>query len=206
VVNAARASFEKEEDTLTEKGINLLTYLAKNKHESPFRHCALTFEIKAPLFVARQMWRYVVASCHTEDMFAWSEASRRYVTSEPDFYIPNKNEWRGTPENKKQGSSGNVPTLVGVKYTDLLEDSILQGVKLYESAMKNGICAEQARLFLPAYSMYVTWRWTSSLQAVVHFLNQRLDQHAQYEIQLYAKAIQPLVEARFPYSYKALMG
>lgn len=207
VVNAARASFEKEENELTEKGISLINYLAKNDHQSPFRHCAFTFEIKAPLFVARQMWRYIVASNQTEDQNAWSEASRRYITSEPEFYIPKSDEWRGSPENKKQGSTGIVNSIVGTKYSDFLEDTIEEGIRLYEGAMRNGICAEQARLFLPAYAMYITWRWTVSLPALVHFLKQRLDSHAQKEIQDYAKAIQTVVSSRqnIFYSFDSLM-
>ena len=56
-----------------------------------------------------------------------------------------------------------------------------------------------ARLFLPsAYGLYVRWYWTASLQSVIHFLTQRMDAHAQVEIQEYAKAVKKLAEDEFP--------
>ncbi|MFP3958496.1 FAD-dependent thymidylate synthase, partial [Bacillus paralicheniformis] len=69
-----------------------------------------------------------------------------------------------------------------------------------ERAMKSGVCAEQARLFLPAYGMYVRYYWTASLQSVAHFLNQRLAHDSQVEIQEYAKAVYELVKPKFPVS------
>ncbi len=79
-----------------------------------------------------------------------------------------------------------------------------QGLRKYEAALADGICAEQARLFLPAYGMYVRWYWTASLQSVAHFLAQRLEHDAQKEIQLYAKAILELIRPMFPVSLEML--
>ncbi|HYF47656.1 MAG TPA: FAD-dependent thymidylate synthase, partial [Acidimicrobiales bacterium] len=102
VANAARVSFAKEsawiEDddgefvrrVLAEKDRRLIRFLARNGHTSPFRHAFATLEVKAPLFVARQWWKYVVGSDHTMD--GWNEVSRRYVEDEPEFYVPR--EWR----------------------------------------------------------------------------------------------------------------
>jgi thymidylate synthase (FAD) len=46
--------------------------------------------------------------------------------------------------------------------------------------------------------MYVRWRWTASLNALLHFITLRLDGHAQHEIQLYADAIFQEVKVAFP--------
>jgi thymidylate synthase (FAD) len=70
--------------------------------------------------------------------------------------------------------------------------------------MDDGIAPELARLFLPAYGMYVRWRWTVSLQGVMTFLNQRLEHDAQWEIQEYAKAVKLLSQDAFPQTLKAL--
>ena len=155
VVNAARASFAKESKQLEQKDAQLIDFLIRENHMSPFRHAMVTFEFKAPLMVARQHWKYVVGSDHTMD--AWNESSRRYVTMEPEFYIPANDEWRLAPDNKKQGSGGPIGPWIGAVLTDELKRYIEQGEALYNMAMENGVAAEQARLFLPAYGMYVVY-------------------------------------------------
>jgi thymidylate synthase (FAD) len=64
--------------------------------------------------------------------------------------------------------------------------------------LDDGVAPEQARLLLPAYAMYVRWRWTASLNALLHFISLRMDSHAQYEIQAYADAIFTEVQKAFP--------
>jgi thymidylate synthase (FAD) len=181
----------------------LIAFLASHGHTSPFRHATLQFEVYAPLMVARQWWKYVVGGDHT--MEAWNESSRRYVTEEPRFYVPSYCEWRGAATNSKQGSAGHVDIAIGEKWTGILDALVEQGEALYEQAMADGICAEQARLFLPAYGMYVRWYWTASLQSVCHFLNQRLNHDAQAEIQAYAKAVYALAKPLFPVSIDELV-
>ena len=202
VVNSARVSYDKESTELSEKDARLIRFLAREGHTSPFRHATLQFEMYAPLMVARQHWKYVVGSDHTMD--AWNESSRRYITEEPAFYIPKANEWRSAPENSKQGSGEPILTSLGTYYTDQLETLISVGERLYNHAIEDGVCAEQARLFLPAYGMYVRYYWTASLQSVAHFLQQRLAHDSQVEIQEYAKAVKALVEPHFPVSIAEL--
>ncbi|WP_202404796.1 FAD-dependent thymidylate synthase [Shimazuella alba] len=202
VVNAARVSYAKESTEWSEKDLRLIRFLAREGHTSPFRHVMLQFEIYAPLMVARQWWKYVVGSSHMEgtgdSLEAWNESSRRYITEEPIFYIPNPGEWREKPENSKQGSGQAIEAESGKDYTKKLMDYVEAGVQKYEEALADGICAEQARLFLPAYGMYVRWYWTASLQSVSHFLSQRLEHDAQKEIQLYANAVLQLSMPLFP--------
>ncbi|MCJ8013228.1 FAD-dependent thymidylate synthase [Paenibacillus sp. KQZ6P-2] len=210
VVNAARVSFAKESQELSEKDIRLIKFLAREGHTSPFRHVIVQYEIYAPLMVARQWWKYVIGSSHAEgtgdSMEAWNESSRRYITEEPVFYVPGSEEWRSKPENSKQGSGEVLGTEKGEKLTSELLEYIELGVQKYEAAIQNGVCAEQARLFLPAYGMYVRWYWTASLQSVCHFLHQRLEHDAQKEIQDYAKAILELSRPLYPSSIEELIG
>lgn len=107
VVNAARVSFykesewdhhihlDKEFDVLKEKDAKLINYLAKHEHLSPFNHAFLSFRVKAPIFVARQLVKH--------KFLPWNEVSRRYVTDDLEFYVPSI--WRKKAENVKQGSS-----------------------------------------------------------------------------------------------------
>lgn len=201
IVNAARASFAKESKEMTLADEKLISFLVREEHMSPFRHAFITFEFKAPLMVARQHWKYIVGSDHAMD--GWNESSRRYVTSDPEFYIPDI--WRSAPENKKQGSGAPVDDHLQVELSKDLIRFYSEGIELYEQAMSNGVAAEQARLFLPAYGMYVNYRWSCSLQSAMLFLNQRLAEDSQVEIQEYAKAVYELIKDKFPISIKYLM-
>ena len=72
VVNAARVSFGKQKEALGFTGaeggamrpilhdsdVKLINYLAKHKHMSPFGHCFVSFHVKAPIFVARQLVKH----------------------------------------------------------------------------------------------------------------------------------------------------
>jgi thymidylate synthase (FAD) len=204
VVNAARVSYDKESYEFEPRDEKLLSFLVREGHTSPFRHAALTFEVYAPLFVARQWWKYAVSSTHVDDQNGWNESSRRYITEEEQFYVPLHDQWRSKPENSKQGSGEPVGDSLGMVYTNKLIAMIAQGTEWYHEAMDDGIAPELARLFLPAYGMYVRWRWTTSLQGVMTFLNQRLEHDAQFEIQEYAKAVRDLSEQVFPQTLKAL--
>ncbi len=203
VVNAARASYEKEVTELGKRDIGLIAYLVRHNEDSPFRHSVVSFGIKAPLMVARQWFKYQIGSAHLVegDSTAWNETSRRYVSSEPVIYIPKQGEWRGAPESGKQGSTGYVSEEIGLAYTEKMMRLASDGIACYEAALRDGIAPEQARLLLPAYGLYVTWRWTVSLLGVLHFLDQRLGEGAQSEIKDYAKAVASIVQELFPNSY-----
>lgn len=203
IVNAARCSYDKKSEELTEGDRRLIAFLARENHGSPFRHAFLQFEIYAPLMIARQWHKHVIGSDHSFN--AHNESSRRYITEEAAFHIPKADEWRSKPANSKQGSGANLPEVTGVEYTKTLAFHVAESERLYEEAMADGIAPEQARLFLPAYSMYVRWYWSSSLQAVCHMLNQRLASDSQYEFQQYAKAVLELARPHFPESIKALV-
>lgn len=203
VVNAARASFAKESLELSPNDARLIDYLIRENHMSPFRHAFMTFEIKAPLMVARQHWKYVVGSDHTMD--SWNESSRRYITMDPDFYVPKSDQWRMAPEDKKQGSGGPIGPWQGVLLTEELNKLIKQGEALYNMALEQGVAPEQARLFLPAYGMHVVYRWSCSLQSVCLFLTQRLAEDSQVEIQEYSKAVYELAREKFPVTISRLV-
>lgn len=209
IANAARVSYDKKTDKLTEGDKRLIDFLAREGHTSPFRHVVAQFEFNAPLMVARQHWKYVVGSAMQEatgdSLDAWNESSRRYVTEEPAFYAPRPHEWRSAPENSKQGSGKIVPLHIGFEAWGRLMDTIERAEENYNWALENDICAEQARLFLPAYGMYVRYYWTASLQSVCHFLNQRLAHDSQVEIQAYAKSVLELIKPLFPISVEKLV-
>lgn len=211
IINAARASFNKEcvlneDGSLKEKDLRLMNYLIKNNEMSVFRHATVQFELYMPLMTARQYWKYVVGASHIDDGTCMNETSRRYVTEDPVFYIPASDEWRSAPENSKQGSGDILDPRIGKYFMETLEKWINNSVELYESSMAMGLCAEQARLFLPAYGMYVRIRTTMSLAALIHLLKERLEHNSQKEFQVYAQAMKDLTSPLFPATFRAIFG
>lgn len=204
VVNAARVSYNRKKDTMEDKDYRLLRYMAKHRHQSPFYHPKLQFEVKAPLMIARQWWRHVVDSTHTMEQAGWNELSRRYVSEELEFYVPGKDAWRQPSSVNKQASAGLADGAVGAAMARELEALTTAAVSLYQRALDAGIAAEQARLFLPANALYTSWYWTASLWSVWNFCSLRVSEEAQGEIQEYARAVLTLAEPRFPESFRAL--
>jgi thymidylate synthase (FAD) len=198
IANSARVSYDKESDNLTDKDTRLINFLVRDKHDSTLRHCGFTFEVYAPLMIARQWYKHAVSSSHIEDQLGWNESSRRYVTENEEFYIPGADQWRSKPENSKQGSGEPVNPEMGKNLSLKLEEYIKAGEDWYQTALDFNIAPEQARLFLPAYGMYVRWRWTTSLNAALHFVSLRLGHGAQSEIVDYAEVVNMLIKEKFP--------
>ena len=192
-------------DVLSDKDVNLINYLAKHKHWTPFSHPQISFRIKAPIFVARQWFKHTIGITR-------NETSRRYVDEEPEFYFPDV--WRGRPHGSiKQGSSGVVEQIEVDRegapiYYDtpsaVVELFVDESLDLYETLLKGGVAPEQARMILPQ-NMMTEWIETASLAAVCRSVKLRIDPHAQQETREVAEQIAELVAPLFPVSWSALM-
>ena len=196
VVNAARVSFAtKHEEFKEEQDEKLIRYLAKHDHWSPFAHCSMQFHVRAPVFVARQLVKHQVG-------LSWNEVSRRYVDNEPEFYIPDT--WRGSAENKKQGSSDeSININPRGRLIDEYQSTLLRTKWTYEYLIRLGVCPEQARMVLPQ-AMMTEWYWSGTLYAFSRVCNLRCKPDAQLETQFIANQIDELAEELFPVSWKAL--
>jgi thymidylate synthase (FAD) len=196
VVNAARVSYGKRKDSLDEGDGKLIRYLAEHEHTSPFRHTAMTFHVKAPIFVFRQWMKHRIAS-------EFNEISGRYVEfAEDEFYLPA--HFRQQARVNKQGSEGEIAEDKREAVAAAYLESCKGAVASYRKLLDAGVCREQARCVLPL-ALYSEVYWTVSLQAAAHFIRLRTDAHAQWEIQQYAHAVRTLVERLFPLGLKALI-
>jgi thymidylate synthase (FAD) len=202
VVNAARVSFHKESSwdgdiskALNDKDKKLISYLAKHKHWTPFAHPQIMLHIKAPISIRTQLFKSKIG-------FVENEISRRYVTEEPEIYIP---KWRTKPTNgAKQGSEDfltNEDTLAAAEamYFEVASDAL----KTYQWLIGAGIAPEQARFALPQ-GTYTEWYWTGSLAAYARVFKQRIDPHAQWEVREYATAMGSLIQPYFPVCWEEL--
>jgi thymidylate synthase (FAD) len=199
IVNAARVSFNKESNyelsdngykVFTDKDTKLLNYLAKHKHLSPFNHAFMSFRVKAPIFVARQLVKH--------KFMPWNEVSRRYVDAEPEFYMP---DIRKRAESVKQGSSDD---LVEPEKLNGLDVHIADALAQYNYLIRIGACPEQARMVLPQNTM-TEWIWSGTLGAFCDMLTLRLKPDTQKETREVAQKVAYIVEELFPESYKARM-
>lgn len=194
VVNAARISYGKQKDVFDAKDEILVKYLAEHEHQSPFRHAYITLHIKAPIFVFRQWMKHQIGC-------SFNELSMRYAeVTEDDFYLPEI--FREQAVVNKQGSHGIVSSNESAKgvYRVACEKAVL----CYKQLLEQGVCREQARCVLPV-AMYSEVYWTTSLQAVAHFIRLRTDSHAQWEIQQYANAVKDICIELYPISLLHLL-
>ena len=205
VVNAARVSFGKRSvevgydrievdgnqltiPRISEKDRKLIRYLALHEHWTPFAHTALTYHIKAPIFVARQLGKHQIG-------LVWNEVSRRYVDYTPELYRPD--EWRLAAEDKKQGSSDET-----TEYS--VQPAHVFALQCYQNMIETGIAPEQARMVLPQ-SAYTEWYWTGSLAAFHRVCTQRTAEDAQKETRYIAQQIGERCAKLFPVSWRNLI-
>ena len=195
VVNSARVSFgkrsEMEDDLwgppkLKEDDARLIRYLAKHNHISPFNHTWVTFQCRAPMFVARQLQKH--------EYMPWNEISRRYTTKNIEFYTPEV--WRGKSADKKQGSDGVVD--VGD-----WGDANWACLTAYNDLLDMGVAPEQARMVLPQ-SMYTEWFWSGTVGAIAKMCNLRCKPDTQAETRIVADQISEKMKELFPVSWAAL--
>ena len=189
VVNAARVSFAKIKDKFEDKDEKLIKYLAVHGHWSPFAHASLSFRIKAPVFVARQLVKHQVG-------LSWNEVSRRYVDNKPHFYVPFM--WRKRPDkNIKQGSSDEE-----IEYD--ITHLINVAKETYNDMLEEGIAPEMARMILPQCMM--TERiWSGSLYAFSRVCNLRNKENAQVETRMVTHHISKHMKDHFPICVRYLL-
>ena len=154
-------------------------------HDTPFNHGFFSFEVKAPIFVARHLVKH--------EYLIMSEYSRRYITDDVEFYVPDV--WRAKAEDVKQGSGGAAAS----QYfpTSYCEQTGIEAVQRYNKMLDQGICAEQARIILPQNTM-TAWTWSGSFGAFANMCKLRLGSDTQAETRVVAQAVYEDLKKQFP--------
>ncbi|CAM0111790.1 thymidylate synthase [Vibrio phage 5P1c] len=208
VSNSARVSFNKWKEDFDEGDAKLINYLAKHKHMTPFRHNQIQIRCKAPIFLVRQLGKHQAG-------LSWNEVSRRYVKSEPEFFIPE--EWRSIPDGSIKQGSGSKMEFVDIfgdkcssptmeySCTDFDYEGFLDIALMYYNHMLNlGVAPEMARMVLPQ-SMQTEWIWSGNLLAFAHVYKERIASGAQLEAQGFAKKLDEVIRPIFPVAWSALV-
>lgn len=195
VVNSARISFAKEVKDMDTKDVKLIRYLAKHRHDTPFRHNFVQLRCKVPLFLARQLMKHQAG-------LTWNEESRRYIDDVPEFYVPE--QWRKRPDDSiKQGSSGTMPEDSNNRIDYMVRGLLDESLETYDELLRVGVAPEMARMVLPQ-SMMVNFIWSGNLLAFHHVYKLRSGEGAQQEAVDFAKLLKEAVKPAFPISWEAL--
>ncbi|CAK6537405.1 MAG: FAD-dependent thymidylate synthase [Candidatus Midichloria mitochondrii] len=209
VVQAARVSYGSGTKKINEdKG--LINYLMRRWHTTPFEMCEIKFHIKLPIFIARQWIRHRTANVN--------EYSGRYSIMDKEFYIPEIEDLAAQSQINKQGRSTDVLSAEeSHRVLEMLKDDArrcydhyMEMLNLNEETQeildpnKAGLARELARMNL-TLNYYTQWYWKTDLHNLLHFLRLRADDHAQYEIGVYADIILDIVKKWVPFTYEAFL-
>jgi thymidylate synthase (FAD) len=194
IVQTARVSYGEGTKTVRQDA-GLIDYLLRHEHTSPFEHVIFELHCKMPIFVARQWIRHRTARLN--------EISGRYSVMKDEFYLPPREQISLQSIDNKQGrNKESVPVELQDKVLELLKKDQSASYANYTEILNDGIARELARINLPL-SMYTEWYWQMDLKNMLHFLKLRMDRHAQWEIQEYARAIAKIVKTVCPVAYKS---
>ena len=180
IVQAARVSYGDGTKKISQDR-GLIRTLIRDEHTSPFEMVELKWHCKMPLFVARQLIRHRTANVN--------EISGRYSVMKDEFYIPEAEQVNLQNKDNKQGRSEET---FSPEETELIlfgfDNEHKEAYKKYVERIDKGMARELARINLPL-STYTEWYWKIDLHNLFHFLELRLDKHAQYEIRTYANVM-----------------
>ena len=193
IVNAARVSYGKGTSKVSNNE-DLIRYLYRNYHTTPFEMAEVKFHVKCSIMDARQWFRHRTGS--------FNEISGRYSVMKDEFYEVEPSMVKLQSKNNKQGrNTDNIDMDTLIEFVNTMNKS-RKIYSDYKSIIDKGIARELCRLSLPL-SLYTEFYWKTNLWNLLRFLRLRNDDHAQYEIRSYAKAIEEIVEPFFPFTFRA---
>ena len=197
ICQAARVSYGRGTKSV-QNDTGLIRYLMRHWHSTPFEMCEIKLHVKLPVFVARQWIRHRTANVN--------EYSARYSILDREFYIPAPEHVNAQSVVNNQGRGGVLEGEEAARVLEILKSDSNRAYDHYEQMIsqegQDGLARELARMNLPA-NIYTQWYWKGDLHNLFHFLRLRADEHAQYEIRVYADAICKVVADWVPAAYCA---
>ena len=186
VENSARISYG-EGTRKVNQTRNLIRYLMRHKHTSPFEMCEVKFHLKLPIFIMRQLVRHRTANLN--------EYSGRYSVMSNEFYLPEGDYLakQSTTNNQGRGEPLDSQGLLQFEFNRIYDGASMA----YQVLLEHELSREVARALLPVAN-YTECIWKIDLHNFFHFVKLRADSHAQREIRDYADAMYELVKPNFP--------
>ncbi|HZL58360.1 MAG TPA: FAD-dependent thymidylate synthase [Stellaceae bacterium] len=205
VVQAARVSYGKGTKKISEDR-GLIHYLLRHRHTTPFEMCEIKYHVKLPIFVARQWIRHRTANVN--------EYSARYSILDNEFYLPAPEQLAAQSTANRQGRGDVLTGDDAKRVLDLLRADAERSYRGYAWMLNEddggkpvddgraGLARELARMNL-SLNFYTQWYWKTDLHNLLNFLSLRGDDHAQYEIRVYAEAMLGTLEKWVPITAEA---
>lgn len=161
---------------------NLLKYLIKHKHWSPFEMASMTLEIKTSRAIAAQILRH--------RSFSFQEFSQRYSVAQDLEEV----QLRKQAEKNRQSSTD--------EFTDgfflaKVREHLAKSVSLYNQAIKMGVAKESARLLLPL-TTETTMYMSGTIRSWVHYIDLRSQEDTQKEHRDIAEGCRDIFVEHFP--------
>lgn len=194
IAQAARVSYGAGTRSVSDDRA-LIRYLMRHRHTTPFEMVELKFLVRVPMDCWRQWIRHRTASVN--------EYSTRYSVAIDSAYTTAPEAWRLQTTTNRQGSEGTVSLEIGEQLTRDERTFHDAARRLYDTRIEAGVAREQARKDLPL-STYTEAYWKIDLHNLLHFLELRMDVHAQREIRAYATTIgEEIVRKVLPLTWEA---
>jgi len=149
----------------------LIKYLIRNKHFSPFEMANACLEITTTRDIARQILRH--------RSFTFQEFSQRYAAVTDEFVLrearlqDTKNRQNSLPID---GMSGLV-----TEWEERQKEVSAAAREMYEWAISNGIAKEQARAVLPEGMTMSRLYMNGTLRSWMHYIDTRIGNGTQRE-------------------------
>lgn len=193
IVQAARVSYGAGTKTVSDD-TNLIRYLMRHRHTTPFEMVEFKFHCKMPIFIARQWIRHRTASVN--------EYSARYSEVPDLYYRPDEKNIKGQSKTNKQASDGDLDNDIKLYCQDAIDSVSKSSYDEYQELLARGVSREIARTVLPV-NFYTEWYWKIDLKNLLDFLALRCDSHAQYEIRVFADAMLEIIRPIVPITIQA---
>jgi thymidylate synthase (FAD) len=207
IVQAARVSYGRGTKRAQDDA-GLIAYLMRHRHTTPFEMCEIKYHVKLPIFVARQWIRHRTANVN--------EYSARYSILDKEYYVPAPEHLAAQSQINRQGRGEVLEGAEAKRVFELLRRDAEQTYASYEEMLnegeggkardpkRKGLARELARMNL-TLATYTQWYWKTDLHNLMHFLSLRADDHAQYEIRVYAEAMLETLRRWLPVTFEAFV-
>jgi thymidylate synthase (FAD) len=204
VANAARVSLDKWHDEFIDefncepgqsRDDQLISFLMRGRHGSPFEHGYFRFRVEAPLFVFREWHRHRVGH-------SYNEMSGRYTELEKKFYLPDV-------ARVQTGKPGAYTFEPHPQQTGFVQSTMVEAYEVawqcYERMLRAGVAKEQARIVLPV-GIYSKMIWSCNPRSLMHFLGLRTNPQAMQEIRELALSAAVEFQKIMPVTFQAFIA
>lgn len=168
------------------KGTELLNYLVKHKHWSPFEMATAGFLIETPRDVSRQLLRH--------RSFSFQEFSQRYSDPlkdiSPDIFL---RQVRLQDLKNRQNSLEDLGDLGSFETENEMYHVAVGSREVYKDMVRRGVAKEVARVVLPEGLTMSRLYMSGSIRSWIHFCDVRCDTTTQREHREVAEKVRAVI-------------